>query len=189
MTTPLDAPGAPNSALSMLDDYVRGHQTDKEASGYEEALFERALAANAPELGFRTGLSGTLREMDVRGTINVWITSKQVNEMQAKGLRLALYELDLVNLREPVIPDDVDLFITRIPVDLTGVQRIDVEVFSDTGRVLKRMPDVHFDVADGAIYACCEAELARTAAAANRLTRLWATREGERTLLLEVPSV
>lgn len=182
MTAPID------EALWKLDDYVRGHLADDAANAYEEELFERAMLGNAPELEFRAGLAGTLQLMKARGTLNVWLTKKQVGEMLALGLRISLVEVNLEHPSAPVIAEDADLVIARVPLNLEGVTRIDAEVVSDTGRVVKRMPDVSFDVADGAIYACCEAELSRIATASRQLTRLWAIRDGGRTLLLELPA-
>jgi hypothetical protein len=70
-----------------------------------------------------------------------------------------------------------------------GDPKLVVEVSSSDGRLLQTMPDVDFDPADGATYACCEAELARTAAAANRTTRFWGVDDSGRRLLLELPGV
>jgi hypothetical protein len=182
MTAPID------EALLKLDDYVRGHLADDAANTYEEVLFEQALLGNAPELEFRAGLTSTLQLMKARGTLNVWLTKKQAEEIQALGLRISLFEVDLEHPSAPNIAEDAELVIARVPLNLVGVSRIDAEVVSDTGRILKRMPDVSFDAADGAIYACCEAELARTAAASKRLTRLWAIGDAGRTLLLELPA-
>lgn len=175
-----------DSAVARLDDYLRGHGSEADADSYEADLFERALEGDAPELCFHLGLGTTLREMKKRGTLALWLTASQVAAAQASGLHTVLYELDLSNPQPPHIPADADLFITRVRVDLTGVESLDAEVLADDGSVLKRMPDIAFDAAEGAIYACCEAELARAATSAGRLTRLWATNESGRRLLLEV---
>jgi hypothetical protein len=58
---------------------------------------------------------------------------------------------------------------------------------ADDGRILKTMPDIRFDSSDNAIFACCEADLARAAVSVERTTRFWAYDDGpERRLLLEV---
>ncbi|MFZ5894955.1 MAG: hypothetical protein ACOY0T_28100 [Myxococcota bacterium] len=175
------------AALAELDDYVRGAREDVEA--YEEDLFARALAEDAPELGFRAGTAATLRDMNARGTLELWLTRRQVEDLRASNAHAVLFELDLANPKPPEIPPDAQLIITRVPVELAGVNRLEAEVIADDGRVLKRMPDIAFDAEENAIYACCEIELARTAAAAQRLTRLWATSDSGRRLLLEVRSL
>jgi len=173
-------------ALSRLDDYTRGHGDDASQREYEESLFDRALAGEAPELGFHAGLGATLRAMNARGTLELWLTASQVEKLRNSGLRTALYELDLEDPKPAEIPPDAELFITRVKLDLSDVQRLECEVVDDQGHILKRMPDVVFDATENAIYACCEAELARMAAASNRLTRLWATGRSGRRLLAEL---
>jgi hypothetical protein len=183
-----------DTALLELDDYIRNRQAEARVADYEEDLFERALAERAPELAFRAGLGGTLHAMNARGTLDLWITQGQIAELRARGLNLVVFDVDPANPTTPEIPPTADLVIAKVPLDLTGVRRLDAEVLTDDGRLLKRMPDIDFDPAEGAIFTCCEAELARTAVAARRLTRLWASRESsdgraERTLLLELRAV
>lgn len=179
---------ATDAALLRLDDYVRGRDADAD-DAYEAALFERALAGNAPELTIRDGLERRFREMKARGTIDPWLTRSQVEELATRGLKVAHQVFHAGNPQPFDIPDDADLVVTRIPVDLTGVTRLEVEISTLDGRVLKRMPDVPFDREEGALFACCEAELARTAISVTRISRFWSVGEGERRLIVETPSV
>ena len=187
-------PGTPTHDLdalsSRLDDYVRGAMEESVVGGYEDDLFERALAGAAPELGFRSGLGATFRAMKARGTLDLWLTAEGVERLAASSeLRVHVWELNLEAPVPPEIPADADLLITRIPVDLRGVGRLEAEIFSADGRLLKTMPDVAFDPIDGAVYACCEAELARTASGVlGTMTRVWGIEESGRRLLLELPS-
>jgi hypothetical protein len=181
------------TATARLDAYVRGYPEDAPAEDcerYEEELFARALAGAAPELTFRAGLAAALQGMAARGTLDMWLTARDVERMRGSGLNIVFYEFDASNPVPPELGPDSELIITKIPLDLTGVRTLDIEILSREGRVLKRMPDVHFDAADGAIYACCEAELARTAASSTGTrTRLWATDEsGSPRLLGELRS-
>src|SRR5262245_17500866 len=109
MTPDLDA------ALHDLDDYVRGEGTDVDA--YEEDLFARALAGEAPELRFRSELGRTLREMRARGTIEMWLTAKGVEELSKSGLRVAHFELHAESPGLPDLSADVDILITKVPID------------------------------------------------------------------------
>jgi hypothetical protein len=174
-------------ALTALDDYVRGHLLDAEAERYEEELFGRALAGAAPELGFRDHVGRTLRVMAARGTLDMWLTQRGVERMNASGLRILHFELDLERPSLPDLSSDFDILITKVPIDLRGVHRLDAEILAPDGRLLKNMPDVSFDPDEGAVYACCEAELARAAAAARTITRLWVTDDSGRRLLRELP--
>jgi hypothetical protein len=175
------------SALARLDDYVRGHDGDDAAHEYEEALFGRALAGNAPEADFHASLGSTLRFMDARGSLELWLTGRDVERVRASGLKTVLYEYTK-NLELPEIPPGTDLLITRVPLPLEGVRSIEAEVYANDGRLLKRMPDVLFDPADGAVFACCEAELARAAASNTQrtVTKVWVVTDTERRLLAEL---
>jgi hypothetical protein len=174
--------------LMRLDDYVRGHEDDADVGEYEEELFNRALAGDAAEVAFHAGLGSTLRVMNDRGTLDPWLTARDVERVRASGLRTMLFEYDIENPQVPDIPPGTELLITRIPFPLEGLRSIDAEVYSADGRLLKRMPDVVFDPADGAVFACCEVELARAAAshASRIVTKVWGVRDGaERSLLAE----
>ena len=180
MTHPIDA------AIARLDDYVCALDPDDSAREYEEDLFSRALSGDAPELQFRSSLTTTLRQMSTRGSISLWLTAAEVAAAQASGLRAFVFDLDPQNPKPAEIPPDADLFITRVHLDLKGVQSLDVEVLAEDGTLLKRMPDIAFDANEGVIYACCEADLARLASSKRTLTRLWATYEDGRRLLGEL---
>lgn len=175
--------------LDALDDYVRGYGTDAAAETYEEALFARALAGEAPELGFREHVARTLREMRARGTIDLWLTASGVERLSRSGLRVMQFEIDPGRLNFPDLSGDVDILVTKVPLDLRGVHRLDAEVLSPDGRHLKTMPEIAFEAADGAVFACCEIELARAAAGVPSVTKVWAYDEaGQRRLLGEIRS-
>jgi hypothetical protein len=176
------------AALSRLDDYVRGQGDDESQGEYEESLFQRALANDAPELTFRAGLCATLRSMNARGTLDMWLSRSQFEKLLSSELRTALLVFDSENPTGVEIPPDAELVITKVKLDLTDVQSLEVEVLNDDGSTLKRMPDIAFDAAENAIYICCEAELARKASASKRMTRLWATGPSGRWLLAELPA-
>lgn len=173
--------------LAKLDDYLRSQGSDDQVQTYEEELFARALADEAPELRFREQVRRTLLEMRARGTLSLWLTAREVDEMMKSDLRVARY--DVQEGYAPELSGDIDILITKVPIDLRGVRRLDAEVLSADGKQLKVMPEITFDPADGAVYACCEIELARAAAAAKTVTKVWAYDEaGERRLLGELRS-
>lgn len=176
-----------DSAIARLDDYIRGLEIEPE---YEEDLFARALAGNAPELDFRTRLENTLRSMAKRGTLDLWRTAREVEELVASGRRVRIFDIDLANPTPPDLSGDFDIFVTKVSIDLTGIRRCDLEVFTLDGRLLKKIPDIAFDPDDGALFMCCEAELARVSASVKAVSRLWgwSEDESERRLLAEYVS-
>jgi hypothetical protein len=176
-----------DAALARLDDYVRRRAPDAEEAAYEEDLFARALAGEAPELAVRDAIGSTLRRMKDVGSIQLWMTRRQADALAAANPRVLRFELDLANPRPPALTDDFDLLVTRVPLPLGGVRQLDVEVLSPAGEVLKVMPDVEFDPADGAVFACCEAELARVSTGARSVSRVWATDDRGRRLLATIP--
>lgn len=175
------------TALARLDDYVRLQDEDQEA--YEEELFDRALEGNAPEAVFHASLTSTLRRMDARGTLDVWLTAHDVARIRASGIKAVYLEWDPEDTSPLDLPPDADVMIMLIPLPLEGVRTLEAEIYSLDGTLLKRMPDILFDREDGAAYACCEAELARTAASAPKtITKVYAVTDTERRLIVELPS-
>jgi hypothetical protein len=175
-----------DAALARLDDYVRRHAADGEVEDYEQDLFARALAGAAPELGLRERFEATLRWMNARGSLDFFMTAREVAELDQRGLRIRHYVLDLANPVEPDLSGDFDLLVTKVPIDLTGIRHVDAEILTPEGVHLKTMRDIGFDPADGAVYMCCEAELARFSAGAKTITRVWAHEESGRRLLHEI---
>jgi hypothetical protein len=175
--------------LVRLDDYLRGQRPDELELDYEQDLFARALDDRAPELVFRAQLGSTLRDMHQRGSLEIWPSAAEVARLEASGLRIRHFALDP---QQPTFPDlsgDFDLLVVRIALDLVGLTQLDVDVCSPQGQVLKTMVDVGFDAEAGAIYTCCEAELARTAARHPTISRFWGTDASGRRLLAEIAMI
>jgi hypothetical protein len=174
-----------DDALALIDDYVRGHLPERDVEAFEDDLFARALRDETPELAFREGLGRTLREMKERGTLQMWLTERDLAELIASGARVRRFDLDLTHPTEPDFSGDFDILVTRVPMSFEGIEHLDAEVLARDGRVLKTMPDIAFERSDGAIYACCERELAIAAARSMTITRLWADGTGGRRLIAE----
>jgi hypothetical protein len=170
---------------ARLDEYLRTADSEESAAAYEEDLFARALAGDAPELSFRRGLEVAFRSMEARGTTELWMTGKQVDEMRAKGTRVAFVEFDPAKGEVAAIPEGTEILVTRVPLDLSGVERLDIEIRSPDEVLLKAMPEVSFDPKDQAIYACCEIELARASIASGAIARAFSIENGRKRLLVE----
>ncbi len=175
------------ASLAQLEDYVRGHQPEEQAEDYELDLFQRALAGQAPELQFRSRVAATVRSLGERGTLNLYLTRAEVDQLLASKLSVAFLEYDPQTLGQFEIPADAEVLVTKVPLDLRDVTEVEVEVVAEDGRTVKRMPDVAFDAEAGAFYACCEAELARVASSTRRSTRVWSIEPSGRRLLAELP--
>lgn len=180
-------------ALERLDDYARGQLPDGEVEAYEEELFARALAGEAPELTFRRDLEKTFRDMHARGTTDMWLDRQQAEAVLASGAKVLRFDLELnAAMNAAHVPDlsaDFDLLLTRLKVDLRGLVQLDSEVLTPDGRLLKTMPEITFDAEAGEVYLLCEADLARAAATFRTTTKLWGTEpSGERRLLATISS-
>lgn len=174
-------------ALLLLDDYVRRLLPAAEVDAFEEDLFARALAGDAPELKLHGDLTSAHREMKARGTLEFWLNRRQAEAVLASGARVLQFDLTADNTKVPDLSADFDLLLSRVQVDLRGLTQIDVEVCTPDGRQLKVMPEIAFDPEDEALYTCCEAELARVAISAKTVSTLWGTdRAGERRVIATI---
>jgi hypothetical protein len=179
-----------SDALTRLDDYLRRQMPEAEVDAFEEELFASALAGEAPALTFRRDLSRAFREMKTLGTIELWLNRPQVEALLASGARVIQFDLTADTPTGPDLSGEFDVLLTKIHADLRGLEQVDVEVVSLDGQRVKVMPEIAFDPEDGAVYCCCEADLARAAASVKTLSRLWGTnRAGERTLITTVPNL
>ena len=170
--------------LERLDDYVRGHAHDDDAS-YEEELFARALDGNADELVALDSLTASLRGHAVRHTLP--------NFTDAAGYERLRQELgDRLAFSSPAghspVTEATALLVIKVPVDLSDVDRVDVESIVVGVGSVKTMPDVLFEKGGDALYLCCEPALAARADAAVGavITRCWGHKAGEKRLLAEV---
>lgn len=170
--------------LERLDDYVRGAPHDDD-DAYEADLFARALEGAAPELVALDSLSASLRDSARRGTLPNFATAAQVERLRPEdGGRVAF--VNPMTGHWPVT-EATELLVIKVPLELAGVERVDVEnVIVGVGPV-KTMPDVVFEAGDNALYLCCEASLAARADAMGAvITRFWGHQAGEKRLLFEL---
>jgi hypothetical protein len=106
------------------------------------------------------------------------------------GARLAYVELPPDASRPCVVPRDAEIVITRIPLDLAGAERVDLEVEIPGHGLVKVMPDVEFEPGADAIYTCCEGGLARQAVGLTVKTHFYArTAEGDRRRIASIDTV
>jgi len=148
------------NALERAADYLTGHLGDGEAEAFEEELFAGGELAH--EAGFLARLAMLAEHLQARGTLAPGLLRGDAEAVLRSGRRVAY--LDIGERREIVwtLPRDCDQFLYRIGLELDGIERVDAEMVFP-GQASKRFPDVTFDAEDGAVFGCCEAQLARMA--------------------------
>jgi len=175
-----------DKASERLDAYERGLGADADVVDYEEELFARAVAGDAPELALRDSLEASVHAMARRGTIELFPTAREVAALRARpDLDVAYFDLDEIPPDQIKPSEHADIVITRVGLDVRNVTRLDVEVGFEGVGVLKTMPDIGFDRDDGAVFFCCEASLARSIHG-RPFGRFWAIDGDQRTLVAEI---
>ena len=174
--------------LAAVDDYVTGVMDDARAAELEQALFAGAGGGgeNDAALVFHDCLVRTAARALSAGTWEIGATRREVDALLASGRRIDYWELDQPQAGEGEAPSDpaVELVIVRLNVDLAGVEQVDFEISDLDGGAVKTIRDFRFDPADGALYAVCDAGLARVAfVRPNTITRIVGQRAGRREVL------
>ena len=172
-----------DEALELLDDYMSGAL--QEADAFEDELFERAARGEASEALFvdRVALLG--RFLAGRGGLAMGTTRAQVEALIERGLRIHTIDLGSGGRVElGPFPDDVDLVVTKIAVDARGFDHLEVDCHTLAGQLVKTFRDVQCDPEEGALYAVCEAPLARLSLLVGPVVAtMTGVRDGERVVL------
>jgi hypothetical protein len=166
-------------SLEHLDDYVTGTMPDDEAAGFEEALFAAAAKGEAEEARWFERfqlLVGYLAEGDVlvRGT-----TAEDVSALAKGGAKVHLVELQPGTTRYE-LRTDVDIVVTRVPVDVRDYESVEASIENPDGRVLHTFRDCMGDPETGHLYAICATPLANMAwGGGPRVGRVTGVKRGE----------
>jgi hypothetical protein len=179
--TPQDGEGW----LTRLDDYVEGQLPDEQADAFEDELFGRAAGARPDEeTAFFDALSRNAAWLashffGFRGGS----TRAEVDTLIASGTR-RVHWMDLGApgaKRLSDWPDDTQIVVTRLGVDLRGASDVQVHVSFDGENNVKTFRDCEYDPIDGALYAVCHEPLARLAFQQPRVVaQVTAVRDGRR---------
>lgn len=155
-------------SLAALDDYVSGVTDDANASRLEAALFD--AAARGEDIAFVDRIARDAEHLHRHGTYHPGMTQRDADALRASGRRVAWLELAAGERIATVrFPRTAEFMVVRSPFDLSGVNRIDVEIEIPGVGVIKTMRDIVFDPRDNALFACCEAPLAIQAARARSI--------------------
>jgi hypothetical protein len=172
------------SSLIELDDYLSGLIPDEPAADFEEELFAAAADGETASLGLVDRIGQFGRYLEARVGLAMGSSRAQVERIRASGLKVEYSELvPGIPVRGRRIADDAEIVISRLDVDLRGYTDIEVAVERPDGTLLKTFRDVDCAPEDGALYAVCEATLARMAQSVHTVARISATRDGKRELV------
>ena len=169
--------------LARVDDYVSGQMPDAEATTFEEELFAAAASGSAAGASFLHELGRLSTWLQRRGLFNVGSTRAQVDAIIASGLKVHLTSIEKVAgvVEFPLWPEDTEIVVTRLDVDLRGYEDVEVQITTTEGVELKTFRDVTYDPNEGALYAVCEEPLARIALTrGTTVSRVSAVRAGQR---------
>lgn len=168
-------------SLVELDDYLSGFMPDETAAGFEEELFALSAAGETASAEFVDRLGRFGRYLQDRVGLAMGSSRALVDRLLASELKVEYTEIPPnVTLRATRIADDTEIVISRLGVDLRGYSDIQVNIERPDGTLLKTFRDVECAPEDGALYAVCEATLARMAYVVHTIARITATRDGKR---------
>ena len=149
-----------DDALGLLDDYLSCALSEERADEFEGVLFTAAASRAAPELAHLDALFSHAAWLVPRGGFMSGTTAQVIRHLRA--LPRVHYIDVLPDTRPEAWPEDTELVVYRLAVDLRGYERVDVEVSDAAGKHLKWFRDCVFDPSDGALYGVCDAPLARS---------------------------
>lgn len=138
-------------AWATLVDYWAGDLDDAETDAVDEHLFGcgACTAASARVAGVTLAL---------RSAVPTVVLRSALERMRAGGARVRENGFTPGDRREVEFTADADLLIHRLGgLDLTGVERIDLQITSEsTGALVADIEAVPFDSAEGAVFIACQ---------------------------------
>jgi hypothetical protein len=147
---------AVSPSIEELEAYVSGELTESEAEALEESLF-RAIPGEAEEL------NAILRAGALAVENHTWNLVLAPDEREAVLADPGTLFLELPgSVRGQVDAPHLSRHVTRIPVPLEGVRRVDVEMgFVGNDTPLKTFVDLPFWPEDNALWLCCDIAISR----------------------------
>ncbi|NUP11662.1 MAG: hypothetical protein HOW73_36920 [Polyangiaceae bacterium] len=170
---------------ALLDAYASGEMDDAEAEQLEQALFGASSVEATHSMAFYLALREQIVALAARGTIHPVVLPDDAERMRTS----AAVRVGIVDLAQPLDPGSLvgaEVLLVRVPLELEGVQRLDVETTIPGVDEAVVYPDVAFDAQAGCIWMCCEIELAQASVAAGAVQRFVMVRGSERTVLREI---
>lgn len=152
-----------NVADAALLDYTLADLDDAAASAIEEHLFGCASCTARAERYARVvdGLHRWASGLPL-------IATPAMIARHASPERVQTIEIGAFETRETPVREGIDFVVVKIPIDLDGIERIDVVACGPDGVPFADVVDAPFDPAAGAIFATCSRDIA----ASNPMFRL-----------------
>lgn len=169
------------SKLGDLDDYLFGALPEEQVDAFEQALFDSAARGDNAESQFldRVGVWG--RFLAARSGLIDNFTRAFVDSLVERGFKVEIEEAKPGQPFSPQWSEEAEIAVTRYAFDVRGhTGRLEADVETPEGDRVKTFRDVLYDPTDGAIYAVCEALLARKTVGLHCLIKLYEWEGNER---------
>jgi len=162
-------PQAPSFATVV--DYLAGDLAADEEDALEQHLFSCGDCSRAVEEV--AALTGAIAE-----AIPPALTADRLRQLRA-SLRIRETRVETGQTAEAWFTQDVDLLVHALQTDLTGVERVDLEVYGPTGDLFMRVEAVPFDEPARTVYVACQRHLRGDEDVEDTRFRLVAVQAGE----------
>jgi hypothetical protein len=136
--------------------YLSGDLDAASEDELEAALFD----APHEEIDALAELIGMLRRLGERGTYEPFVLPEEAARIRAARPRVLALEATHPRWEPSIsVADDFEIFLSFFPVDLSGIERVEV-AWEAPGVGEVRAMEARFDPAAGGLWLCCERELA-----------------------------
>jgi len=117
-------------------------------------------------------LASGIRRMFGEGRLAAVVTSAFADRLRERGLRIREYLVPRNgSVNCSVAPED-DVLLSRLPVSLEGVERLDLLISPEAGAPFQRLEDVPFDAASGEVVVAPSIAHVRKLPSHQRVMRL-----------------
>jgi hypothetical protein len=133
-------------AFERLVDYFAGDLDDDDLEAH---LFSCAGCASAAEAVQALG-------SDIARLVPPVITAAHLTRLRGAGTRICETPVAAGGEVDVYFTPDLDLLVHALHAELTGVSRVDMELFMPGGEALETFEAVPFDPASGTVYVACQ---------------------------------
>ena len=126
--------------VAILGDYWLNALTSPDEAAIEEHLFECDHCGE--RLREVIALAEGIRELAREGSLRMVVSDAFLERASAQGLRVRQYSAPRGGSVDCTVTADDDLLIGRLAANLSGVTRVDLCVYDDTGIEKLRLPDI-----------------------------------------------
>lgn len=145
--------------------YLFGDGAETDATRIEDAMFGDATVG--AQMKALLALRGSIRSLRAHeGSLSLSATRAALQALEAKGKRVQWVEMRPDATTGVDIAEGTEILVAVLPMDLSGVKRIDVSLHEADGESRHvAAEDSPFDPADGAVLVPCDVNIARASLA------------------------